>query len=151
MAIRRCLYGFVYQEHSTTRDNFIASLMINLRRQRREVLRFFHALRMPKSKKLPLEAKAKNVYMDKICPSSTRVTLLTQTSLKRGKVLFMKNVYGKFLMSFYFPPQGGVNVAAAVLIPLFLLLLIGVGVLVYFKRRTIRDRLSHYKFVRRST
>ena len=63
----------------------------------------------------------------------------------------MENLYGKFLMSFYFSPQGGVNVAAAVLIPLFLLLLIGVGVLVYFKRRTIRDRLSHYKFVRRST
>ena len=46
---------------------------------------------------------------------------------------------------------GGVNVAAAVIIPLFLLILIGVAVLVYIKRRTIQDRLSHYKFVRRST
>jgi uncharacterized protein YneF (UPF0154 family) len=44
-----------------------------------------------------------------------------------------------------------VNVAAAVIIPLFLLILIGVAVLVYIKRRTIQDRLSHYKFVRRST
>ena len=43
------------------------------------------------------------------------------------------------------------NVAAAVLIPLFLLLLIGIAVIAYFKREKIQDRLSHYKFVRRTT
>ena len=47
--------------------------------------------------------------------------------------------------------SAGVNVAAAVLIPLFLLLLIGIAVLVYFKRKAIQERLRHYKFVRRTT
>ncbi|XP_028391203.1 zinc metalloproteinase-disintegrin-like jararhagin [Dendronephthya gigantea] len=44
-----------------------------------------------------------------------------------------------------------INVAAAVLIPLFLLLLIGIAILCYFKRKAIQERLRHYKFVRRTT
>ncbi|XP_046850322.1 zinc metalloproteinase-disintegrin-like jararhagin isoform X2 [Xenia sp. Carnegie-2017] len=47
--------------------------------------------------------------------------------------------------------KGGVNIVAAILIPIFLIILIGVAILVYIQRRTIRDRLSHYKFVRRNT
>jgi hypothetical protein len=44
-----------------------------------------------------------------------------------------------------------VNVAAAVVIPLILLLLIGIAILVYIKRRTIQDRLRLPKFARPST
>jgi hypothetical protein len=51
-----------------------------------------------------------------------------------------------------FCSQGSsVNVAAAVVIPLILLLLIGIAILVYIKRRTIQDRLRLPKFARRST
>jgi hypothetical protein len=51
-----------------------------------------------------------------------------------------------------FCSQGSsVNVAATVVIPLILLLLIGIAILVYIKRRTIQDRLRLPKFARRST
>ena len=46
--------------------------------------------------------------------------------------------------------SGGVNVAAAVLIPQFLIALIIIIVVVYCKRREIKDRLNRYKLVRRT-
>lgn len=46
--------------------------------------------------------------------------------------------------------KGGINLAAAILIPLFIVILIIVIVVVYLNRTAIQDRLNRYKLVRRS-
>ena len=64
--------------------------------------------------------------------------------------LFCDSTLRLFHQSIPFFVVGDVNIAAAVLIPLFLILLIVIIVVVYIKRRTIQERLSHYKLVRRT-
>ena len=73
------------------------------------------------------------------------------TFLKQKLICVTYSVVNNYIRCIFSEGSSSVNVAAAVLIPLFLLVLIGIAVLVFVKRRTIQDHLSHYKFVRRST